>query len=148
MGATADDIEVRPLGPGDLALLCDAPPGVFDNPVNPEWAAAFLHDPANLIVVALDGGQICGMATGTVLRHPDKPPHLFVNEVGVHEDRRGLGIGRALMAAVLAAARGRGCAEAWVATEDDNAAARALYRGAGGDETEGVVLYEWEFDDG
>jgi ribosomal protein S18 acetylase RimI-like enzyme len=95
----------------------------------------------------MDRGTICAMATGTVLRHPDKPPHLFVNEVGVRDGLRGRGIGRALMAAMLGAARARGCAEAWVATEADNSIARALYRGAGGAESEPLVMYEWTFDD-
>ncbi|MEO1329479.1 MAG: GNAT family N-acetyltransferase [Pseudomonadota bacterium] len=52
-------------------------------------------------------------------------------------------LSRALMAEMLAIARAAGCAEAWVATEGDNAPARALYRAAGGAETERIVLYEW-----
>ncbi len=146
MHVQPDGIELRALGPQDHALLCATPPGVFDHDVTPERARAFLADPANLLVVALERGVVCAMATGTVLTHPDKPPQLFVNEVGVRADRQGRGLGRALMAAVLAEARGRGCAQVWVATDAENAAARALYRGAGGSETEGVVLYEWEID--
>lgn len=143
-----DSIDVRALGPQDLALLCATPPDVFDEEVNPEWAAAFLADPANLIVVAIDSGAIRGMATGTLLTHPDKPPQLFVNEVGVHSDWQGRGIGRRLMAAVLAEGRARGAAVVWVVTEADNTVARALYRGAGGQETDGLVMYEWDLEDG
>lgn len=148
MGATTDHIEVRRLGPRDLDLLCATPQGVFDDDVIPDGAAAILADPANVVVVALDRGAICGMATGTVLRHPDKPPQMFVNEVGVHEDRQGRGIGRALFAAVLAEARARGCPQVWVVTEAENTAARALYRGAGGAETDALVMYEWDLGDG
>lgn len=144
----ADAVTVRELGPADLALLCATPVGVFDEPVNPDWAAAFLADTANLLVAAVAGGVVRGMATATVLRHPDKPLQMFVNEVGVHPDWQGQGIGRRLMASVLAAARARGCASAWVATEADNAPARALYRSAGGAETQGIVMFEWDLGDG
>lgn len=137
-------IEIRELVAADLVLLCAAGENVFDNPVLPDQARAFLADPANLIVVALKAGHIAAMATGTVLRHPDKPPSLFVNEVSVRDDLHRQGIGAAIMARVLAAARARGCDGAWVATEDDNTAARALYRRAGGHETEGIVMYEWD----
>jgi ribosomal protein S18 acetylase RimI-like enzyme len=145
MGTTADDIVVRPLGPKDLALLCATPPEVFGDDVIPDEAAAFLADPENVVVVGLDRGAICGMATGTVLRHPDKPPQMFVNEVGVHEDRQRRGIGRALLATELAEARARGCSQVWVVTEAENAAARALYSGA---EIDAVVRYDRDLADG
>jgi ribosomal protein S18 acetylase RimI-like enzyme len=148
MGADVDSIEIRPLGPQDLALLCATPPDVFDDSVNPEWAAAFLADPSNLILVALDRGVICGMVTATKLGHPDKPSQLFINEVGVHSDWQGRGVGRRLMTAILAEGRAKGASTAWVLTEAGNTAARALYRGTGGAETEALVMYEWEFDDG
>lgn len=141
MTAAAD---LRCLGPQDLALLCSAGPEVFDNPVDPEQAAAFLADPANLIVVALVGGAVAGFASGTILRHPDKPPSLFVNEVGVAEPHRRRGLALQLVARIVEVGRARGAQGAWVATEGDNGPARALYARAGGRETGDVVVYDWD----
>ena len=40
--------------------------------------------------------------------------------------------------------RARGCAESWVGTEPDNAAANALYAGLGGDPVESFHLYHYD----
>jgi len=63
--------------------------------------------------------------------HPDKPAQLFVNEVGVAASHQSQGIGLRLLTALLEHGRRIGCTEAWVATEQNNIAARALYRRAG-----------------
>jgi ribosomal protein S18 acetylase RimI-like enzyme len=146
-GEAAAGVAVRALDLADLALLVATPEGVFDEPVNPGWAAAFLDDPANLLVAAVAQGAVRGMASATILRHPDKPLQLFVNEVGVHPDWQGRGLGRAMMAALLAAARERGCRVAWVVTEADNAPALALNRSAGGEATPDLVMFEWALGD-
>jgi len=135
-------LEILHLGPGDEALLAGA--DVFDNPVDPDQTRAFLADPGHEIVVARQDGVIIGMATGVVLLHPDKPPAFFVNEVGVDEDMRRQGVGLQLVQRLLAIARDRGCQGIWLATEDDNQAARALYRRAEARETGGIVVYDWD----
>lgn len=72
--------------------------------------------------------------------HPDKPPQIFINEVGVAGRAQGRGNGKRLVQAL----RGRelGCTEAWVATEEGNIAARALYASLQGQEDpERAVVY-------
>jgi ribosomal-protein-alanine N-acetyltransferase len=54
-----------------------------------------------------------------------------VQRVAVRPDRRREGIGRALLDALLAQARGRGCAEALLEVRHDNAAALAMYEAIG-----------------
>jgi aminoglycoside 6'-N-acetyltransferase I len=71
--------------------------------------------------------------------HPDKPPELWVNEVGVAPSHQGHGIGRSLLRALFAHGRALGCAEAWLGTEESNAAARRLYASVGGEE--GMMVY-------
>ena len=138
-------IELRWLGPGDAAVLDRVAPDVFDDPVEPRWARAFLDDPRHHLVVALDDGVVVGMASGVDYVHPDKAPQLFVNEVGVAPSHHRRGIGRRLVDAMLERGRALGCTYAWVGTEHDNAAARALYERAGG-EAEPFVLYGWALD--
>jgi len=126
-------IEVRVLGPGDLAVL-DRVADVFDRPVHPRWAAEFLADPRHHLAVALADGTVVGMASAVHYVHPDKPPELWINEVGVDSAYRNRGIGRQVLAALFARGRALGCETAWVGTEVSNAPARALYRAAGGTE--------------
>ena len=137
-------IEIRQLGPEDLALLCAVPAGVFDDPVDPVQAAAFLADPGHEIVLGFSDGIVVGMATGVMVLHPDKPPSMFINEVGVHEDFRRRGIATLVTQRLLDVARARGCEGIWLTAEGDNTSARALYRTLGARETGGLVIYDWD----
>ena len=122
------------LEPDDGRVLDRVAPDVFDHAVDPRWTAEFLADPRHHLGVAIDGGTVVGMASGVHYVHPDKPPELWVNEVGVAPSHQGRGIGRRLLGALFDRARQRGCAEAWVLTGQDNTVARRLYAAAGGEE--------------
>lgn len=141
-------MEIRCLGPQDIDCLAAVEPGLFDNPVDPAQARAFLGDPRHLIAVALEAGRPTAFASGTVLLHPDKPPSLFVNEVGTRDSHRRRGLARACLSALIEAGRARGCKGAWLGTEPGNAPARALYRSLGGQEMP-FIGYGWDgaFDD-
>ncbi len=117
---------------------------VFDKAVDPEQLAAFVQDPGHELVFACRGDSVVGFASGTVLLHPDKPPAFFVNEVEVSAALRRRGLGTTLCRQLIAVARDRGCEGIWLATETDNAPARALYRALGARETEDVVIYDWD----
>lgn len=79
-----------------------------------------------------------------LLLHPDKQPAFFVSEVGVAEARCNQGFGARLTEKLMRQAHDIGCEGIWLATETDNAAARALYRKLGARETEDVVVYDWD----
>lgn len=136
------DVEYHVLGPDNGDWLTGA--DVFDNPVDPAQLAAFQADNGHELVFATIGHRVIGMASGTVLLHPDKQPAFFINEVSVVEDLRRKGIATALCEWLLAAARSRGCKGVWLATEADNAAARALYRKLRARETASIVVYDWD----
>jgi ribosomal protein S18 acetylase RimI-like enzyme len=139
-----DTITIRRLGPEDVALVLAAPDDIFDNPPDPVRTRAFLAGPGNVLIAAFEDGRMVGFASGCVLLHPDKPPSMFLAELGTAEGWRRRGIGTALTEHILAAARGLGCKGIWLATEPDNLAARATYRRAGGREQEGFVLFDWD----
>lgn len=122
-------------------MLANVAPDVFDGPINPTWCADFLADPRHHLAVALEGDTVVGMASGVHYVHPDKPPELWVNEVGVAPAHQKQGLGKVLMETLFAHARTLGCAEAWVLTEDDNTAARRLYARAGGTEAPEKPVY-------
>jgi ribosomal protein S18 acetylase RimI-like enzyme len=137
------EIQIRVLKAGDEKILDRVALGVFDGPVKPELAKAYLAEPRFHIVVALDGETVAGMATGIVYIHPDKQPEFFVNEVGTGDAYLRRGIATRLMAALFEEARKAGCNYAWLGTEEDNHAANALYRRLGGDEQK-MNLFEFD----
>lgn len=130
------EVSVRVLGRDDLAVLDAVAADVFDHPVERRWAAEFLADPRHHLAVAVADGVVVGMASGVHYVHPDKPPELWVNEVGVAPPYQNRGVGRRLLRALFARGRQVGCAKGWVGTEVGNAAARRLYRAVGGVEDE------------
>jgi aminoglycoside 6'-N-acetyltransferase I len=117
---------------------------VFDHAVQPRWADAFLADRRHHLVVALDDGVVVGMVSALDYVHPDKAPQLWINEVGVAAAHRRQGVALLMLRAMLDHGRALGCTEAWVGTEPDNVAARALYERAGGT-SESTLLYEFPF---
>ena len=124
---------IRLLGPSDARVLESVAPDVFDGPIDPRWSAAFLADSRHHLAAAVLDGLVIGMASAVHYVHPDKPPELWINEVGVAETQRGRGIGRRLLAALFAHGASLGCREAWVLTAPDNSAAHRLYAAAGGE---------------
>lgn len=137
-------VAVRLLGPDEAAVLQHVAPDVFDEPVHPRWAAEFLADARHHLAVALDGSLVVGMASAVHYVHPDKAPALWINEVGVAPSHQRRGLGARLVRTLLDHGQALGCTEAWLGTEPDNTAARALYRAAGGhEEAERFVEYTW-----
>lgn len=135
-------ITVRLLGAGDAAVLQQVDDDVFDDRVQPELLAEFLANPSNLLAVAIDDGTVIGMASAVVYVHPDKPRQLWINEVGVAAHGRRRGLGKRLVRALLDRGRALGCTEAWVATEEGNAPARAFYTSLQGrEDAERAIVY-------
>lgn len=141
------DWTIRLAGPEDATRVLAA--SVFDGPAEAAATTRFLgtsgaNDPRNILVLAEVEGHAVGFASGTVLDHPDKPTNLFVQELGVNVEAQRRGIARALLAALRAEGRLRGCVISWVLTEEDNHPARATYAATGGVETNGIVMFEWD----
>ena len=143
-------IVVRRLSLADLPLLEAAPPDVFDDPVVPASARAFLERDGNVLVAAITDDadpRIVGFVSGMEVLHPDKgSPEFWINEVGVAEPYRRRGIGRQLMDRTLEIARALGCHLAWLAVDEDNAAALGLYAAAGGAPPERQIHIDFDLE--
>ncbi|NNJ13199.1 GNAT family N-acetyltransferase [Chloroflexales bacterium ZM16-3] len=137
-------ITIRLLGPGDAATLEHVADDVFDEDVNLAATAEFLADPRHHLAVAIDGGAVVGFASAVHYVHPDKPVELWVNEVGVVPSHQRRGVGLMLVRALLDRGRELGCSQAWVLTDEENTAARGLYAAAGGTETSGVIMVDFD----
>ena len=142
-------VQIQLLGVSDAPVLQRVAAGVFDGPVDPRWTAEFLADARHHLVVALDGAEVVGMASGVHYVHPDKPPELWINEVGVAPTHQGQGLGRQLLDRLLAHGCTLGCRAAWVLTDRANRPAERLYESAGGVEapTSGK-MYTFDLDAG
>jgi ribosomal protein S18 acetylase RimI-like enzyme len=133
-------IEVRILRAGDEHVLDDVAAGVFDHRVDDALRAEFLGDPRHHLCVGIEDGAVVGVASAVHYVHPDKPPQLWINEVGVAPSHRGRGIAKTVLRTLLDLGLELGCTEAWVLTDEDNAAARALYRSAAGVESAQIMV--------
>ena len=119
---------------------------LFDDAPRQGATERFLADERHHLLIAYVDDVPAGMVTGVEMTHPDKGTEMFLYELGVDESFRGRGAGRALVSALADLARERGCYGVWTITGEDNAAALATYRTAGGTpEAEQVVLV-WTFD--
>lgn len=127
-------IEIKVLQRGDEAILMNVAPKVFDNPMNEKLTREFLADSRHHIAVAIDDGLVVGFASGVHYIHPDKPPELWINEVGLAPTHRRRGLGKAVLTALLEVGRVHNCTAAWVLTYRTNVAAMALYSSLGGTE--------------
>lgn len=137
------DLELRVLDVADHGLLCAVADGLFDHPIDPVQTAAFLNDPLHHIVLAFDGREAVGMASGTVLFHPDKAPAFFVNEVATRDGWTRRGVARAVCTRLFDLAREIGCRGIWLGTETDNVAAIGLYRALKANEMPGI-FFGWD----
>ena len=135
--------EIRRLGPGDEGLLANVAEDVFDEAIHPERLTRFLAEPRHLMVLAIaEDGLVVGQARGIIHLSPDEPDGLYIDNMGVDPAFQRRGIGGRLLDELLAWGRERGCAFAWLATETDNAPARALYTSRGAEAQE-MVFFEY-----
>lgn len=140
-------IEIVLLSTANAELLKDIAPEVFDHEINPQYLEAFLGDPRHIMYLAVDNNVVVGMASAVEYFHPDKPPQIWINEVGVALSHRKRGIGRQLVQELVASAKDRSCVYAWLGTSTDNVAAQACFSSVPEVETpQPFLLYEWELE--
>ena len=123
-------IAIRPARPADLATLRALETACFGRDAWGEQALegelAGVPDTRCVLVAEGRDTAIAGYASLLAVAATAD-----VQRIAVRPDRRREGIGRALLNALLAQARGRGCAEALLEVRHDNAAALAMYEEIG-----------------
>ncbi len=142
-GPPEQEIGVRLLGPGDKELIAAAS-HLFDHPPTPDQTTAFLTSDRDYIWVAYTDGEAVGFASATILLHPDKPPHLFLQELGVDEDHRRRGVATKIMETAIAFAGEMDLLPLWLAAEADDDQANTFYRSLPDKTERGSIVYEWE----
>ncbi|MGI8685649.1 MAG: GNAT family N-acetyltransferase [Acidimicrobiales bacterium] len=96
-----------------------------------------------------DEAGVAGWAYGHELVHPDGERTMLLYALDVAEHARRKGYGRALVTAFVDHARQAGCTEVWTLADDDNSAALATYRSAGGaEDPDRPVMFAWKLGPG
>jgi ribosomal protein S18 acetylase RimI-like enzyme len=133
-------VQIRRLGPGDeevVRKLATRPPH-FE----------LLEDDRTIFLAAFEDGEPIGFVLAHHLpRRHDPPAKLLVYEVDVAEAHRQRGVGKALLDELAGIARERGIPQGWVLTDDDNDAAMALYRSAGGRDAHGETMWIFDYEE-
>lgn len=119
--------------------------GLFDETPQHEWTEDFLARPGHHLLMARVEDVDVGFVSGIEITHPDKGVEMLLYELGVDEEYRRRGIGRALTLALADLARELGCRGMWVLTEPDNEPAIATYRSAGAEGPDQAVILSWDF---
>jgi aminoglycoside 6'-N-acetyltransferase I len=95
------------------------------------------------MTLAVIDGEVVGQARVMIHRHPDAATELYIGNLGVTPER----LATRMLDELLAWGIELGCEEAWVGTEPDNEAARALYAKRGA-EAEPFVMFAYDLDAG
>lgn len=130
------DLVIRPLRPDERAVwepLWQGYLTFYESRVSPETTDMLwqrLHDPKEPMFVlgAYSGGRLIGIAQFLFHRSCwTIGDYCYLQDLFVVPEARGLGAGRALIAAVEQAARAYGASRVHWLTKEDNLSARALY---------------------
>ena len=120
---------VEPMGrPGDLDEVLAIEEASFNNPTTREWYERELERPdvCHIYVVRTPEDPVAGFCA--FWRVADQ---IHINNLAVRPERRGRGLGRALIQGVIRGAAGMGVQSATLEVRRANAAALRLYQGAG-----------------
>ena len=146
MAVDADAIEIRRAGRDDVAAWRHATETLLpDTPLREPDPGAALGGNACYAWLALDSDRPVGLLGAYRLPGlTERGPLVYLYDIAVAPGRRGQGVGRALIDALLETCRRERVRVVWAGTGADNAAARALFEACGARRIgETYTEYEW-----
>lgn len=116
---------------------------VFDEEIDAQRLATYLESPGHLMIIAVCGKQVIGQVAAYIHRHPDQASDVYIDNLGVAPPFQRRGVARRLVDEVLAWGKTLDCHQAWIVTDTENNAARALYEGQGA-AAEPIVMFSYK----
>ncbi|MGO7375642.1 GNAT family N-acetyltransferase [Rhizobium ruizarguesonis] len=114
-----------------VGLLENIAEEVFDQEINAQRLATYLKSSGHLMIIAVCEKQVIGQIAAYVHSHPDRASDVYIDNLGVAPPFQRRGVARRLLDEVLAWGKTLDCDQAWIVTDTENNAARALYEGRG-----------------
>lgn len=140
-------MEYRRLTIDDLAMVMAMNRDFREGFAEESSLRAFLCDPDCWLFAAVEDGRIIGFAYGYSLQRLNtQRKMLYIHEVGVLEDCQRRGIGTRLMEKLREACEKENLCKMFLICYQNNTAANALYRKAGGEtmlESQGMDTVYW-----
>ena len=136
-------MEIVLVGPEDDAAVLAAE-RLFDGPARTDQIRRFLQEPGHHLLLAYEGGEPVGFASGIEVVHPDKQPEMMLYEIAVDDARHRTGIGRALVGRIHELAREKGCVSVFVFADADDDRAQRFYEALAPRRRDESVMYTWE----
>ncbi|WSH31336.1 GNAT family N-acetyltransferase (plasmid) [Rhizobium beringeri] len=112
-----------------VGLLENTAEEVFDQEINAQRLATYLKSSGHLMIIAVCEKQVIGQIAAYVHSHPDRASDVYIDNLGVAPPFQRRGVARRLLDEVLAWGKTLDCDQAWIVTDTENNAARALYEG-------------------
>lgn len=125
------------------SLLENVADDVFDGDIDPDRLSTYLASTGHLMIVAVCDRQVIGQVAAYIHRHADQGADIYVDNLGVTPNFQRRGVARRLVDEVMAWGKALGCHQAWIVTDIDNDAARALYVGLGAT-AEPIVMFSYD----
>ncbi|MBY5828407.1 GNAT family N-acetyltransferase [Rhizobium ruizarguesonis] len=126
-----------------VGLLENIAEEVFDQEINAQRLATYLKSSGHLMIIAVCEKQVIGQIAAYVHSHPDRASDVYIDNLGVAPPFQRRGVARRLLDEVLAWGKTLDCDQAWIVTDTENNAARALYEGRGA-AAEPIVMFSYK----
>ena len=129
-------LHIRRVAPGDTGMNARLDHLLLDEGMHwdDEQGRRFLADTSNALFLAELDGVAVGFATVHRLQRFDaRRAEVLIYDIGVQDEARRRGIGRALIAHIAGWAKEVGADQVWVLADGDDDAAQAFYAATGGE---------------
>ena len=138
-----DVITTHRLTRNTAGLLGNIADEVFDEDIDAQRLATYLNSPGHLMIIAVYRQQVIGQISAYVHSHPDQAADVYIDNLGVSPLFQRRGVASSLVDEIFTWGKALGCHQAWIVTDTDNKAARALYERRGA-VAEPIVMFSYE----
>ncbi|MEM1288997.1 MAG: GNAT family N-acetyltransferase [Pseudomonadota bacterium] len=126
-----DEVIIERLTPELAAAFPPCAGQVFDDDPSSQHLEKLALMPGHALFVARNRGLVVGQLLAMTQFQADRPPQLYIDNLGVAPDFKRKGIARSLFDAAMAWGKDNGCDGVWLATDVGNAEARGFYNAFG-----------------